>query len=89
MESLKTQIRDSRGNVIKDDTSGLRRWAEFVEGILNAQEPDELIEFSSYTSAEEINISQDPPSRDELYKPKAAIKELKHLEPTNLFRTAQ
>ena len=36
--------------------------------ILNAEEPIELINFSSYTPEEEIDISQDPPSRDDLDK---------------------
>ena len=41
-----TQIRDSSGNVIKDEASRLQRWAEYSEGLLKTEEPEELIEFS-------------------------------------------
>ena len=67
-----TQIRDSSGNVIKDEASRLQRWAEYFEGLLNAEEPEELIDFSSHTPTEEIDISQEAPvlvsCRDELDK---------------------
>ena len=69
-----TQIRDSSGKVIKDEASRLQRWAEYFEGLLNAEEPEELIDFSSYTPTEEIDISQDPPSRDELDKAISLLK---------------
>ena len=69
-----TQIRDSSGNVIKDEASRLQRWAEYFEGLLNAGEPEELIDFSSYTPTEEIDISQDSPSRDELDKAISLLK---------------
>ena len=52
--------------MIKDEASYLQRWAEYYEGLLNAEEPEELTDFSSYTHAVENDISQDPPSRDEL-----------------------
>ena len=69
-----TQIRDSSGNVIKDEASRLQKWAEYFEGLLNAEEPEELIDFSSYTPTEEIDISQGPPSRDELDKAISLLK---------------
>ena len=43
-----TQIRDSSDNVINDEASRVQRWAEYFEGLLNAEEPEELIDFSSY-----------------------------------------
>ena len=33
-----SQIRDSSGNVIKDEASHLQRWAEYFEGLSNADE---------------------------------------------------
>ena len=41
-----TQIRDCSGSVIKDEASRLQRWAEYSEGLLKTEEPEELIEFS-------------------------------------------
>ena len=72
-----SQTRDSSGNMIKDEASRPQRWAECSEGLLNAEEPDELIDFSSYTPAEEIDISQDPPSREELDKAIGLLKRKK------------
>ena len=69
-----SQIRDSNGNVIKDEASRLQRWAEYFEGLLNVEEPEELIDFSSYSPAEEIDISQDPPSREKLDKAISLLK---------------
>ena len=42
-----TQIRDSSGNVIKDETSSLQRWAKFFKELLNIDEPEELTDFLS------------------------------------------
>ena len=69
-----TQIRDSSGNIIKDESSRLKRWAEYFEELLNADEPEKLIDFSNFTPADEIDIGLDPPSREELDK---AIRMLK------------
>ena len=63
-----TQIRDSSGNIIKDESSRLKRWAEYFEELLNADEPEKLIDFSNFTPADEIDIGLDPPSREELDK---------------------
>ena len=63
-----TQTRDSSDNMIKDEASRLQRWAEYFKGLLNAEEPEELIDFSTYSPTEEIDISRDPPSRDEFDK---------------------
>ena len=43
-----TQIRDSSGNVIKDETSSLQRWVKFFKELLNTDEPEELIDFLAY-----------------------------------------
>ena len=60
--------------MIKDEASRLQRWAEYFERLLNSEEPEELIDFSSYAPAEEIDISQDQPSRDELEKAISLLK---------------
>ena len=60
--------------MIKHDASHLQRLAEYFEGLLSTEEPEELIDFSSYTPTEEIDISQDPPSRDELDKAISLLK---------------
>ena len=38
-----TQIRDANGQNIKDERSRLKRWAQYFENLLNADEPAELI----------------------------------------------
>ena len=69
-----THIRDFSGNVSKDKASCLQRWAEYFEGLLNAEEPEELIDFSSYTPTDKIDTSQNPPSRDKLDKTNSLFK---------------
>ena len=69
-----SQIRDSNGNIIKDEASRLQRWAEYFEGLLNAEEPEELLDFSSFTPSEEIDICMEPPSREELDKAISLLK---------------
>ena len=76
-----SQTRDSSGNEIKDESSRLQRWAEYFEGLLNAEEPEELIDFSKYTPAEETDISQDPPRREELDKAISLLKRNKFKAP--------
>ena len=61
--------------MIKDEASRLQRLAEYwFEGLLNVEESEDLIDFSSYIPAEEIDISHDPPSRDELDKAISLLK---------------
>ena len=74
------QSRDYSINVFKDEASRLQRWAEYLEGLLNADEPEDLIHFSSFTPAEEIDISQEPPSIEDYNLDKAMHQETKHLE---------
>ena len=69
-----TQIRDSSGNVIKDEASHLQRWAEYFEELLNAEEPGEVIDFSSYTPAEEIDIAKTHIVAMNWTKPSAVLK---------------
>ena len=69
-----SQIRDSNGNIIKDEASRLQRWAEYFEGLLNAEEPEEFLDFSSFTPSEEIDIYMEPPSREELDKAISLLK---------------
>ena len=39
---------------------------EYFEGLLNADEPEETIDFSACAVPEELNINMEPPSREEL-----------------------
>ena len=63
-----TQIRDVNGEIIKDEGSRLKRWAEYFENLLNADEPAELIHLDNYRPMEEIDVKMEPPSMEELDK---------------------
>ena len=69
-----TQIRDVGGNIIKDEGLRLKRWAEYFEGLLNAEEPAETINFDNFHPMEELDVDMEPPSMEELDK---AINRLK------------
>ena len=69
-----SQIRDDKGDIIKDEAARLKRWAEYFEGLLNADEPEETIDFSAYTVPEELDINMEPPSREELDKAISLLK---------------
>ena len=69
-----TQMRDANGQIIKNEGLCLKRWAEYFENLLNADEPAELINFDNYKPMEEIDVEMEPPSMEELDK---AISHLK------------
>ena len=69
-----TQICDANGQIIKDEGSCLKRWAEYFENLLNADKPAELINFDNYKPMEEIDVEMEPPSMEERDK---AISHLK------------
>ncbi|XP_072028338.1 uncharacterized protein [Amphiura filiformis] len=69
-----SQIRDVNGNIIKDEAARLQRWSEYFKGLLNADEPEETIDFSVFTQAEELNINMDPPVREEVDKALGLLK---------------
>ena len=69
-----TQILDANGQIIKDEGSRLKRWAEYFENLLNADEPAELFNFDNFKPMEEIDVEMEPPSMEELDK---AISHLK------------
>jgi len=69
-----SQIRDENGDIIKDEAARLQRWAEYFKGLLNADEPDQTIDFSDYTVQEELDVNMEPPSREELDKAIALLK---------------
>ena len=54
-----SQIRNNKGDIIKDEAARLKRWAEYFEGLLNADEPEETIDFSAYTVPEELDINME------------------------------
>ena len=64
-----SQIRDDKGDIIKDEAARLKRWAEYFEGLLNADEPEETIDFSAYTVPEELDINMEPLIGRSLTKP--------------------
>ena len=51
-----TQVRDINGVIIKDEKACRRRWAEYFETLLNAEEPIELHDFSGHMPMDEIAI---------------------------------
>ena len=63
-----TQIRDSKGNIIKDEATRLQRGAEYLEDILNADQPEELLDFSQLNSFGELEINMEPPTMAKLNK---------------------
>ena len=63
-----TQVRDANGQIIKYEGLRLKRWAEYFENLLNADEPTELFNFDSYKPMKEIDVEMEPPSMDELDK---------------------
>ncbi|XP_072033210.1 uncharacterized protein [Amphiura filiformis] len=69
-----SQIRDVNGNIIKDEAARLERWSEYFNGLLNADEPEETIDFTVFTQAEELNINMDPPVREEVDKALGLLK---------------
>ena len=46
----------------------LKRWAEYLEGLLNTDKPDEILDFSAYEASEELDINMEPPTREGLDK---------------------
>lgn len=52
--------------IVKDLCARLKRWAEYFEVLLNADEPIETTDFSSCTVSEELDINMEPPTRKEL-----------------------
>ncbi|XP_072015023.1 uncharacterized protein [Amphiura filiformis] len=69
-----SQIRDVNGNIIKDEAARLQRWSEYFKGLLKSDEPEETIDFSVFTQAEELNINMDPPVREEVDKALGLLK---------------
>ena len=65
---MASQIRDVNDVIIKDEGARLQRWAEYFEGLLNADETEETLDFSVYTVSEELDINMEPPSKEELDK---------------------
>lgn len=63
-----SQIRDAKGEILKDEATRLQRWAAYFEDLLNAEEPSELLDFSRFNPCEELNIDMEPPTREELHK---------------------
>ena len=63
-----TQIRDANGQIIKDEASRLQRWASYFEDLLNADEPDELFDFSAHTPLTELDVDMSLPTRGEVDK---------------------
>ena len=69
-----SQIRGKNDVIIKDVGSRLERWAKYFEGLLNADEPEETVDFSDYSVPEELNINMESPCRDELDKATGLLK---------------
>ena len=46
---------------MKDEGARLQRWAEYFEGLLNANDPEETLDFSVYAVSEELDINMEPP----------------------------
>ena len=69
-----TQIRDANDVIIKDEESRLQRWAEYFEGLLNTDDPEETFDFSAYEVSEELDINMEPPTREELDKAISLLK---------------
>ena len=69
-----SQIRDKNAVIFKDEGVQLERWAEYFEGLLNADEPEETIDVPAYVVPEELNTNMEPPSREELDKANGLLK---------------
>ena len=54
--------------IIKDEGARLQRRAKYFEGLLNADEPEETLDFSAYEVSEELDINMEPPGREKLNK---------------------
>ncbi|XP_072018477.1 scavenger receptor cysteine-rich domain-containing protein DMBT1-like [Amphiura filiformis] len=67
-----SQIRD-----VNATSSRMKRWSEYFKGLLHADEPEETIDFSVFTQAEELNINMDPPVREEVDKALGLLKRSK------------
>ena len=55
-----SHIRDANGTIIKDVWTRLQRWAEYFEGLPNADEPEETLDFSAYAVSEDLDINMEP-----------------------------
>ena len=69
-----SQIRDKNAVILKDEGAQLERWAEYFNGLLNADETVETIDVLAYVVPEELNTNMEPPSREEPDKANGLLK---------------
>ena len=69
-----SQIPDKNNAIIKDEGARLKGWAEYFEGILNADERTENIDFASSNISEELDTIMETPTRGKLDRAIALLK---------------